>query len=556
MEAVRAGRRDPRRARLRLLPAQQAPGVGGVPPPGHAVRAATGTFRVVTDRPDREIRHPPGTRPRLLVVEHEDDAGLGRLAAPLAGVAAARRPPPLPGRRRAHRRRGQRVRRRASCSAARWGRWTTTSRPGCRPTRQLLAGAVRASAAGARDLPGRASCSPSPAAGGSSRGSRRSRSGWSGSSRPPAALDDVLLGPVIAALATGPGRCSPPRSTTRTPWPSCRRTPSTWPAGEVVRVPGVPGRAGAPGACSTTRRSTPEDFAAWMPARGTARWSDAGLDPRAAAAGRSVARRGGPARRWRTAMPRRSRPTLRTGARPVTRDADGFRAPGHASPGGWRAWASAIPRAPSGCSPTRRWPACSTRCEDVFDDGVLGALGDVPDPDLALLGLVRLLEALRPAPPATDRRRQRPAARGAAQRRPGPRPAARRPRRVRGARRPPRPPPRALGVLRRRGCRDRPRRRTRRPARDLLAAVGADPDGAEPVAGCDADGRSTPCGSPTGGALLAIAARDLTAADPVDAMPAGRRAGRPRRRHPGGRARDRPRRSCAAEAPAAAAGSP
>ena len=39
MEAVRAGRRDARRARLRLLPAQQARGVGGVPRPGHPVRA-------------------------------------------------------------------------------------------------------------------------------------------------------------------------------------------------------------------------------------------------------------------------------------------------------------------------------------------------------------------------------------------------------------------------------------------------------------------------------------------------------------------------------------
>ena len=33
--------------------------------------------------------------------------------------------------------------------------------------------------------------------------------------------------------------------------------------------------------------------------------------------------------------------------------------------------------------------------EDVFDDGVLSALGEVPDPDLALLGLVRLFEGLR-----------------------------------------------------------------------------------------------------------------------------------------------------------------
>jgi len=36
--------------------------------------------------------------------------------------------------------------------------------------------------------------------------------------------------------------------------------------------------------------------------------------------------------------------------------------------------------------------------EDVFDDGVLSALGEVPDPDLALLGLVRLLEGLRRRP--------------------------------------------------------------------------------------------------------------------------------------------------------------
>ena len=39
MERSRAGRRDARRARLRLLPAQQAGRVGGVPPAGHAVRA-------------------------------------------------------------------------------------------------------------------------------------------------------------------------------------------------------------------------------------------------------------------------------------------------------------------------------------------------------------------------------------------------------------------------------------------------------------------------------------------------------------------------------------
>jgi glutamate-ammonia-ligase adenylyltransferase len=36
--------------------------------------------------------------------------------------------------------------------------------------------------------------------------------------------------------------------------------------------------------------------------------------------------------------------------------------------------------------------------EDVFDDGVLSALGEVPDPDLALLGLVRVLDGLGAGP--------------------------------------------------------------------------------------------------------------------------------------------------------------
>ena len=39
MEDSRTGRRDPRRGRVRLLPAQQARRVAGVPPPGHPVRA-------------------------------------------------------------------------------------------------------------------------------------------------------------------------------------------------------------------------------------------------------------------------------------------------------------------------------------------------------------------------------------------------------------------------------------------------------------------------------------------------------------------------------------
>ena len=48
MEPVRVRRRGARRARLRLLPAQQARGVGGVPPRGHAVRAAAVSRRALT----------------------------------------------------------------------------------------------------------------------------------------------------------------------------------------------------------------------------------------------------------------------------------------------------------------------------------------------------------------------------------------------------------------------------------------------------------------------------------------------------------------------------
>ena len=100
---LRAARRDPRRARLRLLPAQQARRVGRVPRPGLRLRA----------RPDApgHLRSGRQVSPRILVVEHEAAcpphlfgalAGGGRLHArrycrPYAGDAL----PALDGVRRA-----------------------------------------------------------------------------------------------------------------------------------------------------------------------------------------------------------------------------------------------------------------------------------------------------------------------------------------------------------------------------------------------------------------------------------------------------------------------
>ena len=54
----------------------------------------------------------------------------------------------------------------------------------------------------------------------------------------------------------------------------------------------------------------------------------------------------------------------------------------------------------------RRWPGWSTRFDDLFGDGVVDALGAVADPDLALLGLVRL-DRRRCAVWTTTRQRQR-----------------------------------------------------------------------------------------------------------------------------------------------------
>lgn len=152
--------------------------------------------------------------------------------------------------------------------------------------------------------------------------------------------------------------------------------------------------------------------------------------------------------------------------------------------------------------------------EDVFEDGVLSALGDVPDPDQALLGLVRLLEALDAVGP----RGPGPAQLKAALRSGGP--ARDRLLAVLGT-------STALGdhlarhpehwaVL----AADGPLPSARQLRADLLSAVGASPDAAEPIAGLAPEAAVDALRVAYRAALLGIAARDLVAGDPVDAMPA------------------------------------
>ena len=158
----------------------------------------------------------------------------------------------------------------------------------------------------------------------------------------------------------------------------------------------------------------------------------------------------------------------------------------------WRGWGSPTPPAPTSCWTTRRWPGWSTRFDDVFGDGVVDALGAVADPDLALLGLVRLMEALR----RLRRRRGQHSVRElvAALRHRGP--GQDRLLAVLGssvalgdhlvA------PPRALDA------RSPPRRgaRAERAQDELVAAVG-------PRAGAASARRTTRCGSPTGASCSA-----------------------------------------------------
>lgn len=187
--------------------------------------------------------------------------------------------------------------------------------------------------------------------------------------------------------------------------------------------------------------------------------------------------------------------------------------------------------------------------EDRFEDGVLSALGEAPDPDLALLSLVRILERLRGArsdDPFGD-------ARGpdGPDRTPGERLAAATGHDLAllGAH-----PARLRAVLRSGGVvRDRlvavlgasaalgdhlarhpehwtvlveddEQARTPQALRaDLLRAVGADPDDADPVATLDRDAAADALRVAYRRRLLALAGRDLVADDPVAHLPAAAR---------------------------------
>jgi len=165
--------------------------------------------------------------------------------------------------------------------------------------------------------------------------------------------------------------------------------------------------------------------------------------------------------------------------------------------------------------------------EDVFDDGVLSALGEVPDPDLALTGLVRLMEGLH-AGVETDRTGVGSGQLLASLRSGGPvrdrllavlggsaalsDHLARHPEHwvwldaeaagAAGLAEPGVPGPGSGGVR-----------------ADLLAAVGADPSADVPIAGCDVPACYDALRVAYRRRLLSIAGRDLTAADPVAQMP-------------------------------------
>ncbi len=159
--------------------------------------------------------------------------------------------------------------------------------------------------------------------------------------------------------------------------------------------------------------------------------------------------------------------------------------------------------------------------EDVFDDGLLAALSSVPQPDQALLGLVRLMESLARSSDRDDalERESHPAhparlARSRADRRSGPRPPDGRARHVGRAGRAPGPAPRGLDRPGARGAvlagRAGPRAADRRSA---PIPTAAEPVGRPGAAGYDALRRAYRR------RLLALAGRDLHSSDPPHDLP-------------------------------------
>jgi GMP synthase (glutamine-hydrolysing) len=158
----------------------------------------------VRGRPNHRGNHPPGEAPRLLVVEHEADAGLGRMEAPLAGVARLDiRRPYL----------GDAVPTDAAGSGfdgvvvlgGEMGALDDSTAPWLPAIRQMMAGSVRVR------LPVLGICLGAQllaaACGGRvERGTAGLEVGLVRIEPTLAALDDILLGPVTTALGDGPGQ--------------------------------------------------------------------------------------------------------------------------------------------------------------------------------------------------------------------------------------------------------------------------------------------------------------------------------------------------------------
>ena len=161
-----------------------------------------------------------------------------------------------------------------------------------------------------------------------------------------------------------------------------------------------------------------------------------------------------------------------------------------------------------------------------FGDGVVDALGAVADPDLALLGLVRLMEALRRLDDdgSTACASSSPPCATAAPARTGCWPSSG----------PPSPSATTWSATPSTGPRSPPRRAVRPASRrdDLVAAVGPQRRGERTAYDALRVAYRRE--------LLGIAALDLTGDRAVDECPRRRRAGRPGLRRAGGGPRHRP----------------
>ena len=148
--------------------------------------------------------------------------------------------------------------------------------------------------------------------------------------------------------------------------------------------------------------------------------------------------------------------------------------------------------------------------EDLFQDGLVTALGAVPDPDLALLALVRLLENVRAD---GDPARLRALLRAGG-------PVRARLLAVLGdlgrPRRPPRPAPRLVAGA---WSRTSPTEAPDAARAALLVAVGADPEAGEPVAGLPGPAALDALRVAYRYRLLAVAGVDLAAPTPPPPSP-------------------------------------